>query len=260
MPRRVHYGMETLVVGYDVIETDLAQDLRQIKNISSFVVITDQTLARIHSAKLKCIETVCKESGKEFFIKAIAPGEGSKTRSCKEEIEDWMLACGCNRDTGVIAFGGGVVGDLAGFVASTFLRGVPLFHVPTTLLAMVDSSIGGKTAVDTPAGKNLIGSFYRAEAVYLDPSLLNTLPTREFSNGMAEIIKIAAVADEDFFELLENNVDRIIDREDKATLEAIILRSAALKADIVAKDEKEQTGLRSMLNWGHTIGHSIEAL
>jgi pentafunctional AROM polypeptide len=145
----------------------------------------------------------------QYIYRVISPGEASKARHVKESLEDWMLHAGCDRQSCVVAFGGGVVGDLAGFVAATFMRGIQFVQVPTTLLAMVDSSIGGKTGLDTPAGKNLVGAFHRPKRVYADTELLLTLPEREYYNGMAEVIKAGAIYDAELFQILELESEKV---------------------------------------------------
>ncbi len=215
------------------------------------VVITDNNLKKL------CTKTVLNAlKPLNPLLISIPAGESSKSREMKEKIEDELLEKKYGRDTVIIAFGGGVIGDLAGFVASTFDRGVPLIQIPTTLLAMVDSSIGGKTAINTKHGKNLIGTFYQPDAVLADLDFLDKLPDEEFINGMAEIIKIAATSDKGLFEFIENNNKKILDR-DKAALIRIVKRAIELKKDVVEKDEKE-SGLRQILNFGHTIGHALE--
>jgi 3-dehydroquinate synthase len=176
----------------------------------------------------------------------------------KERIEDQMLEAGIGRDGGIVAFGGGVVGDLAGFVAATYLRGIPFIQVPTTLLAQVDSSIGGKVGVNTRQGKNLIGAFHQPVAVLADTRLLSTLPKRQFRSGMAELIKHAIIGDSRLFDDLENDMEDLL-RTPQDVLPSALLRSIRVKADVVAKDEKEG-GLRKILNWGHTVGHAVEAM
>lgn len=201
----------------------------------------------------------------------IPPGETSKSRETKAEIEDWLLSQKCARDTVVIALGGGVIGDMIGFVAASFMRGVRFVQVPTTLLSMVDSSIGGKTAIDTPHGKNLIGAFWQPERIYIDLRFLQTLPPREFINGMAEVIKTAAIWDETEFAALEDNATLIMATIKKASdsstrldpirdiLKRIVLGSAKIKAGVVSADEREG-GLRNLLNFGHSVGHAYEAI
>lgn len=180
-------------VGYDLVRV-LITDL--IENIpsSTYFLVTDTNIAQFYShAFTNHFTSVASEAGcsARLLTYTIPPGEFSKSRSTKAEIEDWMLSQGCTRDTVIIALGGGVVGDMIGYVAATFMRGVRFVQVPTTLLAMVDSSIGGKTAIDTPHGKNLIGAFWQPERVYIDLRFLDTLPEREFVNGMAEVIKVS---------------------------------------------------------------------
>ena len=170
-----------------------------------------------------------------------------------------MLAKGFGRDSAVIALGGGVVGDLAGFVAATFMRGVPVLQVPTTLVAMVDASIGGKTAVDTPAGKNLVGAFHPPVAVVIDPHLLATLPLRELRAGFAEVVKHCVIADEPYLREVASNFSELLSARGStgARMLSAIVRSVEIKADVVSRDERED-GLRKVLNFGHTIGHAVE--
>tara|TARA_Y100000310_G_scaffold345853_1_gene471432 strand:+ start:14909 stop:16000 length:1092 start_codon:yes stop_codon:yes gene_type:complete len=215
------------------------------------VIITDDNIKKIcENSVLKYLQSL------DPYLISIPAGEASKSRAKKQEIEDILLERKYGRDTIIIAFGGGVIGDLAGFVASTFERGIPLIHVPTTLLSMVDSSIGGKTSINTEHGKNLIGTFHQPEAVFTDLNFLDTLSKEEFQNGMAEVIKIATTSDKDLFEFVEQNSEKVIER-DKNTLLHIIKRSIDLKKDVVEKDEKE-SGLRQILNFGHTFGHAFE--
>jgi pentafunctional AROM polypeptide len=191
-----------------------------------------------------------------FLRKLLPPGEFTKCREMKAMVEDWMLGHLCNRDTLVLALGGGVIGDFSGYVAATYMRGVPVVQIPTSMLAMNDSSIGGKTGIDSPAGKNLLGAFHQPFRVYIDISVLKTLPKREVVNGMAEVIKHGAIYSEELFELLENKVEDILSG-DAAVLKDMILRSVSIKAHVVTEDEKEG-GLRAILNWGHSVGHGIE--
>ncbi len=188
-----------------------------------------------------------------------APGEPHKNRDTKADIEDWMLAQGCGRDTVLIALGGGVVGDLVGYVASTYMRGVPVVQVPTSLLAMVDSSVGGKTGIDTQTGKNLVGAFHQPKAVIADMCFLRTLPQRELINGMAEVIKAGAILDADLFQYLESHADAIVRHRELDKLLHVIRRAVEIKARVVSEDEFEG-GLRAVLNFGHSVGHAIEAL
>ena len=183
-------------------------------------------------------------------------GEGSKTRATWERLTDALLAAGYGRDAAIVALGGGVTGDLAGFVAATYMRGIPVIQVPTTLLAMVDSSVGGKVGVDTPAGKNLVGAFHPPVAVVADPLTLGTLADRDYRAGLAEVVKHALVGDEGHFAWLEENAVPVL-RRDPDALTQVICRSVELKSAVVAEDERE-TGRRAILNAGHTVAHAIE--
>jgi len=176
-------------------------------------------------------------------------------------LTDRLLISGLGRDSVMLALGGGVVGDLAGFVAATYMRGVPVVQIPTTLLAMIDASIGGKTGIDTPAGKNLVGSFHHPTAVLIDPQLLATLPLRELRAGIAELVKYGAIADEAYFAEVESAVPHLLAEKGRNSdrLHSIIVRSVEIKADIVSRDERED-GLRKILNFGHTIGHAVESI
>ncbi|MBO1254638.1 3-dehydroquinate synthase [Alteromonas sp. 5E99-2] len=224
------------------------------QNIShkNLVILTNETIAPLYLDKLKT-------SLSEFSVKEIIipDGEEYKTLTQLESVIGEMLKLGCARDTTLVALGGGVVGDLCGFVASTFQRGIPFVQIPTTLLSQVDSSVGGKTAVNHALGKNMIGAFYQPKAVIIDSTTLSTLPKREFAAGMAEVIKYGIIYDKDFFSWLENNTSELIALNPEA-LNYAIQRCCEIKAEIVAQDEKEH-GLRALLNLGHTFGHAIEA-
>lgn len=182
--------------------------------------------------------------------------EAAKRLATVEGIARDLVCAGADRRAVIVAIGGGVVGDVAGFAAATYLRGVRLVHIPTTLVAQVDSAIGGKTGVDLPEGKNLVGAFYPPKMVIADPETLGTLPHREFRAGLYEVIKYGVIADEDLFDFLERRMDAIL-RRDSAALAYIIRRSAAIKARVVSEDEREG-GLRQILNFGHTVGHALE--
>ena len=193
----------------------------------------------------------------ETPVLRLAPGEENKTRAEKERIEDEMLARRFGRDTVVVAFGGGVTTDLAGFVAATYLRGVPFVAVPTTLLAAVDASVGGKTGLNTKQGKNLVGAIHPPAAVVADTRFLATLPPDEFRNGLAEAVKMAAALDASAFSFLEEHREAVAARDPEAVARTIAL-SVRLKASVVARDERE-AGLRQVLNFGHTVGHGLES-
>ena len=220
---------------------------------SSYAIITDSNVKKLYGNKL--LEELHKEKIKAELL-SFKAGEKSKTRNVKEDIEDKIIARGFGRDAAVIALGGGVVGDVAGFIAATLYRGINLIQIPTTLLAQVDSSIGGKAAVNHDLGKNLIGTFYNPKIVFSDVSTLKSLPKSEFVNGLAEVIKHALILDKDFFVFLEENIGRIINL-DEDILISTIKRSCEVKKTVVEKDEKEEN-FRRILNFGHTIGHSLE--
>lgn len=218
-------------------------------------IITDTNVAERYQNRL---ETLFSEHPRFSGVFVFPAGEASKSRAIKDDLEDRLFAAKLGRDTLIVAVGGGVVGDLAGYLAATFHRGVPLIHLPTTLLAQVDSCIGGKTGINHSVGKNLIGAFYQPEAIFADITTLETLSDIEFYNGMAEVIKYAASLDPDLWTYLEAN-EAAIKMRSRAVLSHIIARSAQLKMDIVCADEKE-AGVRAILNFGHTAGHAFEAL
>jgi len=188
----------------------------------------------------------------------VPDGEESKSLAWAGKLFDAFVEARMTRHSGVIALGGGVVGDLAGFVAATFMRGIPFVQIPTSLIAQVDSSVGGKTAVNHPKGKNLIGAFHQPKLVLIDVEVLETLPEREFKSGLAEVIKHGLIMDSELFDYIENNLSRILSLE-MSSIEQIVSRSCKDKATIVEQDEREQN-VRATLNYGHTIGHSIEAV
>lgn len=217
------------------------------------VIITDENVNKFHGLQLK---KHLVDFTPIYF--QFEPGERSKSRRQKELIEDFLLENHCNRDTLIIAFGGGVVGDMAGYVASTFNRGIPFIQIPTTILSMVDSSVGGKTGINTKHGKNLIGSFWPPKAVFCDLEVLETLPDVEFLNGMVEVIKAALIMDIELVQYLENNNKDIIKRK-TVSLQHVIKESLKIKKMVVENDPFE-SGKRQILNFGHTIGHALEIL
>ena len=221
-----------------------------------FAIITDETVRDLYANRLAGLFTKS-----EAAVLAIPAGESHKTRDSWARLTDQLLALGHGRDSALIAVGGGVVGDLAGFVAATFMRGIPFVQVPTTLLAMIDASIGGKTGVDTPHGKNLVGAFHRPAAVVADPSVLATLPQRDLRAGLAEAIKHGVIADATYFARIRDELPTLLAATGHASpqMADLIIRSIEIKAGIVEQDELEG-GLRKILNFGHTIGHAIEAL
>ncbi|MGH7864862.1 MAG: 3-dehydroquinate synthase [Candidatus Binataceae bacterium] len=217
-------------------------------------VVTDSNVANLYAPGALA---ALAEAGFAPALVEIPAGEASKSLAQLERLYTAMTDAELDRTSVVFALGGGVVGDLAGFAASSYLRGIPLVHVPTTLLAQVDSSLGGKTGVNHPGAKNLIGSFYQPRLVVADVATLKTLPDRELREGLAEVIKYGAIMDEPMLGAIEESLDRILAR-DVAALEAIVERSLRHKASIVAADERE-SDLRRILNFGHTIGHALEA-
>ncbi|MDF2568485.1 MAG: aroB [Sporomusa sp.] len=219
------------------------------------LIVTDENVGPLYSGVLADSLT---EAGFSPSILVVAPGEGSKSLSTADKVFTQAISMGLDRKSPIIALGGGVIGDLAGFVAATYMRGVPFIQVPTTLLAQVDSSVGGKTAVNHPLGKNLIGAFYQPQLVVIDPLVLNTLPERELKAGLAEVVKYGVIADSNFFDHLYQYANIILDR-DPIALSKIICRCCQIKADIVAQDEKELS-VRMILNFGHTIGHAVEGV
>ncbi len=219
------------------------------------VVITDPTVRRRHGDAL---DRSLSAAGFSVATLTVPEGEAQKNLDNAVRLWEQLTEIGAERQTPVLALGGGVIGDLAGFVAATYLRGVPLIQVPTTLLAQVDSSLGGKTGVDHANLKNRIGVFYQPRLTIADTDVLSTLPAGEIANGLAEIIKTAAIRDRAFFTWLEDNIERIKALE-ISVLEEAIYRAASIKAAVVARDEKD-LGLRHILNFGHTIGHAIESL
>jgi 3-dehydroquinate synthase len=220
---------------------------------ASYAVIADSQVAKLYGERVTTSLRAARTAAELFAFPA---GEWNKTRETWTALCDRMLAAHVGRDGAVLAVGGGVTGDLAGFVAATYCRGIPWVQVPTSLLAMIDSSIGGKTGIDTPRGKNLVGAFHQPRLVVADLDVLATLALPQLAAGMAEAIKHAAIADADYFAMLERSPVPVT--ADAATLERVVARSVEIKAEIVAADERE-AGRRAALNFGHTVGHALEA-
>lgn len=218
-------------------------------------VITNPTVAALY---VDVVQQSLLDAGNVVTVIIIPDGEEFKNATTLNNVYDGLIEAGLGRNSFIVALGGGVVGDLAGFAAATYLRGIPFVQVPTTLLAQVDSSVGGKTAIDHPRGKNLIGAFYQPQLVLIDVDTLATLPEREFRAGLAEVVKYGVAIDHAFFEYLEQNVDAILAKE-RECLVNVIHRCCGLKAQVVEIDEKE-SGLRAVLNYGHTLGHALETL
>lgn len=240
-------------IGEGILE-NLGEMLNLYNLSGQVVVISDLSVHKHYGEALTKSLNFSKKSSHLIFIHG---GERSKSFRTIEKILTQMLELRCDRNSVVLAFGGGVVGDIAGFVASVYKRGIPYLQVPTTLLAQVDSSLGGKTGVNHPLGKNMIGTFYQPKMVWTDLTVLQTLPKREIVCGLGEIIKYGVIKDAELFKLVEDRLHEIV-ALDLELLQEIVLRCCQIKAGIVAEDEKE-TGPRMVLNFGHTIGHALEA-
>ena len=221
---------------------------------ASALIVTNDVVAPLYAAR---VADVLRSRYRAVHTVVLPDGERNKDWPTLNRIFDALLQHGCDRKTVIVALGGGVVGDMAGFAAASYMRGVPFVQVPTTLLAQVDSSVGGKTAINHPLGKNMIGAFYQPRQVLCDLDTLQTLPARELSAGLAEVIKYGPILDMAFLTWNEANIDALIAR-DPAALAHAVVRSCELKARVVGQDERE-AGLRAVLNFGHTFGHAIEA-
>jgi 3-dehydroquinate synthase len=226
------------------------------RRVSHAIIITDQNVETPHAQH--AAESLCV-IGAAVDVLVVEAGEGSKSVDVAASLWDQMLAVGADRKSVVFAVGGGVVGDLAGFVAATFARGLALVQVPTTLLAQVDSSVGGKVGINLPGAKNMVGAFWQPIGVLIDTAVLTTLPDREFRAGLAEVVKYGVILDADFFDYLEQHAEKLA-RRDPAVLEHVIARSCRLKADVVEADERETSGMRAVLNYGHTFCHALETV
>jgi 3-dehydroquinate synthase len=225
----------------------------QRTNGTTPAIVTDENV-RPHA---EAVAAALRVTGFHPDLVVLPAGETQKSLAVASQLYDRLAERKADRQTLVAAVGGGVVGDLAGFVAATYARGVPLLMVPTTLLAMVDSSVGGKVGVNHPRAKNLIGAFHQPVGVWIDTALLATLPDREYRSGLAEVVKYGVILDADFFGYLEANAEAILQRRPEA-VRNVVARCCRLKADIVERDEREETGLRAVLNYGHTFGHAFE--
>ena len=240
-------------VGWGILD-DIGNRTKEYLSPSCVYIITDESILE-HARK---VQISMEKSGIASHVYIVPPGESSKTLETVQQIYSWLAGRKAERRHLIVAVGGGVIGDMAGFVAATYLRGMPFVQVPTTLLAMMDASIGGKVAVDLPQGKNLVGAFYQPKFVLSDVETLVSLPERELNSGWAEAIKHGLILDEDLLGIFEDRVNEVrsLDR-DIAT--EIIRKSVAIKANVVSRDERETLGIRILLNYGHTIGHAIES-
>lgn len=243
-----------------LIENGILSEIGEIifsQNVGkNAVVITNTTVSPLY---LSVVTQSLEEALFHVDTITIPDGEQYKTLHEMEQIYRQLSTFDLDRNSAVIALGGGVVGDMAGFAAATYLRGLPLVQMPTTLLAQVDSSVGGKTGINLPAGKNMVGAFYQPRIVLIDPLVLRTLDNRELRSGLAEVIKYSVIRDREFFLYLQKNMDKALIR-DQSVVPAIIKTCCTIKAAITAKDEREEGGVRAILNFGHTIGHAIETL
>jgi 3-dehydroquinate synthase len=219
------------------------------------LIVTDETVATREPACAEALGAV----GIACTLAKVPAGEASKSLDRAADLYDVLVKLRADRHTAVIALGGGVVGDLAGFVAATFARGLPLLMIPTTLLAQVDSSVGGKVGVNHPRAKNIIGAFHQPVGVWIDTETLESLPARQLRCGLAEVVKYGMILDASFFHGLERDASAILERR-PAVIRQVVAQCCRLKAEVVTRDEREETGLRATLNFGHTIGHAIEAV
>jgi 3-dehydroquinate synthase len=253
LPERPQRGYE-IMVGAGLFSS-VATILSKFCPAHRYAVVTDDRVAELYAVRLS---RMLHAAGYRTDVFAFQNGEARKTRETWALVCDAMLEAGIGRDAAVIAFGGGVPGDLGGFVAASYMRGLPLVQLPTTLLAMIDSSVGGKTGVDVPAGKNLVGAFHQPQVVIADPDLLATLPDEHVRAGLGEAVKHGAIADAEYLDWIEASAAPLLAGDPEA-LTQLIVRSVEIKAEIVTRDETE-SGPRKLLNFGHTIGHAVEAL
>ena len=247
--------------GYDIlVGRGLAADLSALvpsdAEPSRILIVSNPSVDSLYGDTLR---EALEPMECEVLTEVVPEGEEWKTLETVERLYDRMVEARLDRKSLMVVLGGGVVGDLAGFAAATYMRGIPFVQVPTTLLAQVDSSVGGKVGVDHPLGKNLIGAFYQPIRVCIDPDMLASLPEEQLRNGMAEVIKYGIIADESLFALLERHSESLPELDD-AVLEDVIRRCCQIKARVVQQDEHETTGLRAILNYGHTIGHAVESV
>ncbi|WP_303840930.1 3-dehydroquinate synthase [Selenomonas ruminantium] len=251
---RVDLGEKSydIIIGY-AIDRELVDFVKGAGYSRKALLVTDTNVGPLYA---KQVQQLLAEAGLEAAVAQIPAGESSKTLTTANELFTRAIELGLDRKSPIFALGGGVVGDLAGFVAATYMRGVPFVQLPTSLLAQVDSSVGGKVAVNHELGKNLIGAFYQPQAVFMELNFMKSLPRREIYTGLGEIIKYGIIYDAEFFAFLESNREAVLALEPEALVH-IIARSCEIKAAVVSEDEKE-AGLRRILNFGHTIAHAIE--
>ena len=242
-----------IVVGSGILPR-VGQEIGRVCRGRAALVLTEPAVGGLYGSD---VTKSLLAAGFQAFTAEVAGGEESKTLASAADLYDRLLDARIDRTGVLVTLGGGVVGDLGGFVAATYMRGIDFVQIPTTLLAQVDASIGGKVGVDLPRGKNLVGAFYQPKRVLIDPDVLATLPRREFSSGLAELIKHGIIADQELFAFIRSETEALR-RLDRNVLETAIARSCEIKAGIVARDERE-SGIRAVLNYGHTVGHAVEA-
>ena len=247
-------GDRSYAISIDAGLLSLGSAWQGLPRAATALIVTNETVGPLYAADLQ--HSLSAHYPKVLTL-SLPDGEAYKTWQTLQSIFDVLLENACDRKTVLFALGGGVVGDITGFAAACYMRGVPFVQVPTTLLAQVDSSVGGKTAINHPIGKNMIGAFYQPERVVCDLHTLQSLPARELSAGLAEVIKYGPIADMAFFDWIETNLDALLQRDPQALAYAV-QRSCEIKAYVVGQDERE-SGLRAILNFGHTFGHAIEA-
>ena len=253
---RVHLGPRAYDIAITTADGGLGGFARRCRpKATAALVVGDTNVEHL----VQRVRDALSDSGFRIATSLVPAGEPSKNLFTAAFLFDKLADLTADRQTLVVAVGGGVVGDLAGFVAATYNRGLPLLMVPTTLLAMVDSSVGGKTGVNHPKGKNLIGAFHQPAGVWIDTALLGTLPDREYRSGLAEVVKYGVILDPELFAFLEANAAAVLAR-DPAAVRYVVARSCRLKADVVEQDEREETGLRAVLNYGHTFAHAFETV
>jgi len=253
---RVELGERSynIMVGNGTLK-DIGKTLEKFEFSNKVALISNPNVYDLYG---KTVSGSLQDSGYELTEVLIPDGEAYKSLAYAEKIYEALLKAKLDRKSALIALGGGVIGDITGYAASTYMRGIDFIQLPTTLLAQVDSSVGGKTGVNHPLGKNMIGTFWQPRFVSIDTATLGTLPRREFLSGLGEVIKYGVIWDKEFFVFLEKNREKILQLE-PASLTHIIRRSCEIKSDVVSKDERE-SGLRAILNYGHTIGHAVETL
>ncbi len=253
---RVNLGPNSydILIGYDILD-ELGLRIKEFNLSTKALLVTNPMVYNLYGDR---VVRSLRNAGFEVKVARVNDGEDYKSLESASQLYDQALQAGLDRKSPIIALGGGVIGDLAGFVASTYMRGVPFIQVPTTLLAQVDSSVGGKVAVNHPRGKNIIGAFYQPKLVLSDIATLKSLPIRELRTGLAEIIKYGVIWDKEFFFFLEENLQPILVQEPEA-MAKIVEVSSRIKAEVVEQDETEQN-IRAILNFGHTLGHVVETL